>query len=268
VTLAAFVLCGLGCALMAGAADGARLRAAQERWRTLPMLSPDPAVAAVGLALAVTALVAVAVLGRLGVLLVGAGLVLLPRPLGAWLQRRRAAALNAQLPDALETLANALRVGQALPQAFAQVTARTAEPLASTLQPAAERMQLGEAPAVALRAVEAETMPQDWGVLVAGVAAVGAVGGNLAGLFETAADLLRRRERVRQRLQTLTAQARMQMAIIAAMPVAFLAMIRATNPRVFAALTDTALGWVLLAVVVTLALAALRWARRIMAIEC
>lgn len=238
-----------------------------QRWRALKP-AHDPLAALVITTVMLAAVIAVVGFGRVGVVAAAAGALLLPRPLAEWLQQRRAAAIATQLPDALETLANGLRAGQALPQAFVAVATRAPQPTAAFLQPAVERMRLGQAPAVALRSVPPQLTPPDWHTMLAGLEAVASVGGDLSHLFATAAGVMRRRLQVQQRLHTLTAQARMQMAIIAALPLAFLAMIKTTNPQLFAALTGSVLGWAMLGGALLMEYVALRWARTMMRIRC
>jgi tight adherence protein B len=110
------------------------------------------------------------------------------------LSRRRATrrcALEAQLPDALELLAAALRDGQPIGPALTGVAARTPDPLGGELETTAADIALRRPLEVALAGLGERACLPDLGALTIAVALHERSGADLARMLETLARLAR-----------------------------------------------------------------------------
>lgn len=188
-----------------------------------------------------------------------------------WIGRVRAARhareFERQLPDAMQALAAGLGAGQALPQALAGLASGMPSPCGAFFAAVDRRVQLGERVDVALRSTRAPADVAAWRGFVSAVESLTRSGGGLSQVAARTASVMRRRARVLQRLDTLTAQGRAQAWIVAALPPVLLLVLRALEPALFEVLTETFAGWCLLTLAAALDLGALWLMRRILDLD-
>jgi tight adherence protein B len=208
------------------------------------LLRPDPLVLFVGV-----------------VAVVGASLpliyVLLKR-------RSRLNRLMAQLPDAFDLMARVIRAGQTMSQALQAVSDEFDPPLSGEFAYCFEQQNLGLSPELALRDLARRTGLLEIKIFVLAVLVQQQTGGNLAELLDKLAGVIRERFRVRGKVKALTAEGRIQAAVLLAMPPAMFLIILLLN-RSYAQLLLDHPG-LLVGILVTETLGAL-WIRKIVNFE-
>jgi tight adherence protein B len=161
-----------------------------------------------------------------------------------WLTRhRRRRQRDAQLPDALDRLAAALRAGQAPGPALVAVAAKVPEPLGAELQAIARRLVGGVSLATALDAWAADPTASDDVRLAAATLTLGAgAGGAVARAVDGVAATLRERGELAAEVRALATQARSSATVLAVAPIGFTALVATVEPAIVAFLLTTPVG--------------------------
>lgn len=189
---------------------------------TVNRLLASTAVAAVVLALlgfVLTQNIAVVVLG----VVIGAAL---PTSSVAMVRKRRQMTLLAQLPDAFDLMARAVRAGNSFWQAVQAVSEEFEAPLAIELAYAHEMQNLGLPTETALRELGRRTGLVEVRILVEAVTVQEQTGGNLGEMLDRLNHMVRERFRILGKIKTLTAEGKMQAVVLLALaPCMFLVML-------------------------------------------
>jgi tight adherence protein B len=157
-----------------------------------------------------------------------------------------------QLVDVVYAMKNSLKAGMTLQQSMQLISTEFADPAAEQFRIALREVQIGASVEESLRHLE-ERMPNaDLKIMVNAVEILRQTGGNMIETFENITETLKNRKRVEGKIKTLTAQGRMQAIILCAMPFAMLLMLYFLNREYVEPLFQTALGVVVLTVVLLL----------------
>lgn len=130
----------------------------------------------------------------------------------------RQEALRRQLSDAFDLMARILRAGQSMPQAMQGVATEFTPPIAEEFAFCSEQQNLGLSPEISLRDLARRTGLVEMNIFVVAVLVQRQVGGNLAEILEKLAHLVRERYKMRGTIRSLTAEGRMQAAVLMALP--------------------------------------------------
>lgn len=190
------------------------------------------------------------------------GLLLAPIPIIVVQVRRnrRLEAMRAQLPDCFDLMGRILRAGQTLPQALQSVAEEFSQPVAGEFSYCNEQQNLGLAPELAFRDLARRTGLIEIKVFVLAMLVQRQTGGNLAELLEKLGSIVRDRYRMRGKIQSLTAEGRLQAIILLGLPiVVFLAMLVLNRSYAMKLFDHPSL---LIGVVISMAFGAL-WIRKI-----
>ncbi len=190
-----------------------------------------------------------------------------PRILVLWLRQRRRRRLAQQLPDALALWSGLLRSGQGATQSLSQVAARQASPLGDELRMVLAQLRLGTGMDVAFQGLRERAGLADLRLLATLLQANRELGGNLAESLHRLAELLRGRLLMEARIQSLTAQGRMQGVVVGALPLLLLLVLYAMEGDTMRVLHTTLQGWVALALIGVLELIGFLLIRRIVRID-
>ena len=148
------------------------------------------------------------------------GLILAFAPL-AWVGYKRNVRFrqfNAQLPEAVDLIARALRAGQSLPGALMTVAEEIEEPLGPEFQTCGDEMSYGLPFREAMNNLLDRFPVQELQFLVSAMLVQRETGGNLPELLDKTAAVLRSRIHLQQKVRVYTAQGRMTGAILLALP--------------------------------------------------
>lgn len=190
-----------------------------------------------------------------------------PRILLAWLRQRRKRKLAQQLPDALALWAGLLRSGQGATQALAQVAGRQSAPLGDELRMVLSQLRLGTVIDIAFQGLRDRAGLADLRLLATLLQANRELGGNLAESLLRLAELLRGRLMMEARIRSLTAQGRMQGAVVGALPLLLLIVLYAMERDTMRVLHTTMQGWAALGLIAVLEAIGFILIRRIVKID-
>lgn len=162
-------------------------------------------------------------------------------------QRKRLNALTDQLADTLGILASSLRAGYSFLQALDTVSKEIGEPSAHEFQRVVAEIRLGRPIDEGLLAMAERTGSNDlkWAVIAINVQRE--VGGNLAEILDIVANTVRERAYIRRQVRVLTAEGRMSVAILCALPFLLFLYMLIVNPDYVSLLWTRTAGVVMLA---------------------
>ena len=165
-------------------------------------------------------------------------------PVAKWLDARRRAKFDEQLPEALATMSNALRAGLAISQAFDAIVENGDKPIAEEFEILQRQMHVGMSFEDALQSMTARVGSDDLSLVATALLVARRSGGNVTEIFDKIAATIRERMRVERKVRSLTAQGRMQGIIVSSMPVILGGALTAVRPRLmlpfFCSLTGAA----------------------------
>jgi len=167
---------------------------------------------------------------------------------------RRLAALERQLPDALDLLGRALRAGHAFSAGLQMVAEEMPEPLAAEFRFTHEEVGFGVALDQALTNLAQRVPLTDLRIFVVAVLIQRESGGNLTEVLSNLASLIRDRLKLQARVRVLSAEGRLSAWILVLMPFALAALLNAFNPKFMAPLWTDPLGQSMLRLLLTLML--------------
>ncbi len=143
---------------------------------------------------------------------------------------KRKKAFAAQLPDALSLVASSLSAGHTFLRAVQMMCEESAPPLSEEFARLVAETRLGDNVTDALQRMAQRLQIRDLDMVVQAIRIQQTVGGRLADLFHTLADVIRSREEVKREVLILTAEGRMSAYVLAGLvPVLFL-MMNLLNP--------------------------------------
>lgn len=187
----------------------------------------------------------------LGSIFTYAGWVL-PKIIMTNLWERRCATLVNQMVDGMTIMSNGIKAGQSLTQAMERVVENIHGPLAQEFGLILNKVRLGMSVEDALNEFGERIPRQDVQMFVTAVVILKETGGNLAETFETITSTIRERQKVEKKIEALTAQGTMQAVIITLVPLLLLGIFLVMDPNYVNPLFTKPLGWVCLALMLTL----------------
>jgi tight adherence protein B len=150
---------------------------------------------------------------------------------------------DAQLPDALDRLASAVRGGQAIGPALRELAGTVPDPLGTELRPMAMAIDQGEPVARALAGWAGRPGASPDVHLVVAALTLGAhAGGEVARAIDRVAATLRERREVQGEVHALATQARASAGVLAAAPLGFAALVSTIEPGAVVFLVTSPLG--------------------------
>ena len=178
-------------------------------------------------------------------------------PIARWLDDRRREKFNAQLPEALETMANALRAGFSISQAFDSIVERGDHPICEEFEIVQQQLRIGMAFDEALESLSGRVGSEDLTLVTTAIIISRKTGGNLMEIFDRIAETIRGRMRIERKVKSLTAQGRLQGMIVSVMPIFLGVVMTILKPEMMIPFLTSATG--ALCVLVTVALVVFGW---------
>jgi len=169
-----------------------------------------------------------------------------------FLKHRRDKKFGAQLVDGLIAMGNALRVGHSLPAAFELLAREMDNPMGQEMRLLVQELRLGVSLDDALRHLHDRMPGEDLDILMTSIAISREVGGNLAEIFDNIADTIRERHRIQGKIAALTAQGKLQGAVIAVLPVVIGLFLNAWSPQLFRPMFTHWLGLLMIAAIIVM----------------
>ena len=140
-------------------------------------------------------------------------------PLAKWLDQRRREKFNAQLPEALATMSNALRAGFSIAQAFDSVVEQGEKPMSEEFAILQQQLRVGMSFESALESMSERVGSDDLTLVTTAILISRKTGGHATEIFEKIWEKIRGRMKIERKVKTLTAQGRLQGIIVSAMPI-------------------------------------------------
>ena len=187
-----------------------------------------------------------------------------------WLVRarkKRQKKMGEQLPDVLSILASSLRAGHSFLQALDQVAGEIKDPSASEFHRVVSEIRLGRSIDDAMIEMADRVGSEDmrWAVMAVNIQRQ--VGGNLAEVLDIVANTVRERAYVQRQVRVLSAEGRLSIAILSALPFGIFFYLALMNPEYVGPLFTTMIGRILLLVGGTLMAAGIFVMTRIVRID-
>jgi tight adherence protein B len=180
---------------------------------------------------------------------------------------RRTSKLHGQLADVVNILASSLRAGHSFSQALDVVSKEVGDPAGPEFQRVVAEVRLGRPVEQALNAMAVRVGSEDfkWAVLAVNIQRE--VGGNLAEVLDIVAETLRERDVLRRQVKVLSAEGRLSVKILIALPFLIGLYIAKVNPGYMDLLFSTRLGWVFTGTGSALMILGIVWARKLVKID-
>lgn len=182
-------------------------------------------------------------------------------------RKKRMEAFEEQLPDAIETIARALRAGHPFPAAMKMIGDEFDNPISGEFELTFGDINYGNdvrrAMLGLLRRIPTVTVM----ALVTAVLVQKESGGNLAEILERISAVIRGRFKLNRKIRTLSAEGRMSAWVLAMVPLVLFVVLMITSPDYLPALVDDVRGQKLIVGSMFSAAIGIFWIRRILRIE-
>ena len=180
---------------------------------------------------------------------------------------RRTWKFEEQFPEAIDLISRALRAGHALPTALSMVAGEVPDPVGSEFKKLYDQQNFGMAMPDALRAFANRVPVLDARFFVTAVLTQRESGGNLAGVLDNLAAVIRERFKVKRQVKVISAHGRMTAAILSAMPPVLAALITMISPGGMRLLISDPLGIQMICGAIVLQIVGMLVMRKIVNVE-
>lgn len=177
-------------------------------------------------------------------------IILLPSLFYRSMRKQRLKRLERQLPDGLAMISGAMRAGASLNIALESLVKEQPAPLSQEFELFLKEQRLGVEFDISLKKMEERIPIQDFSMLVTALLINREVGGNLAETMETLGETLRRKGMMEGKIQSLTAQGKLQGIVMTGLPVLLGVLLNFMEPEAMSKLWTTTVGWIVLAVII------------------
>lgn len=184
-----------------------------------------------------------------------AGLVLgffLPYMYASYRRTKRFENFETLFPEAIDTLARAVRAGHAFTTAIEMIANEVAEPVAGEFRKLYEEQKFGLPVRDALMNLAARVPLVDVKFFVTAVMLQRETGGNLAEILDNLSYVIRERFKIQRQVRVFTAQGRLTMLLLMGMPPVIVVIMLLTNPTFIRPLFRDPIGHGLVVLGITL----------------
>src|SRR5690606_29791192 len=149
-------------------------------------------------------------------------------------------------PDGLSLMSGSMRAGASLNIALEGLVKEQQPPLSQEFALFLREQRIGVDYETSLQHMERRVPLQDFSMVVAALRISREVGGNLAEVLESLADTLRKKHMMEGKIDSLTAQGRLQGIVMAGLPILLAILLNFMEPEAMSKLWTTTVGWVVL----------------------
>jgi tight adherence protein B len=175
-----------------------------------------------------------------------------PRLILRYLRIRRLAKFNEQLEDALGGMSSSLKAGFSINQALESIADENRPPISIEFRLLVQELRLGVSLENALNNMCRRIESDDFELVAVAIITARQTGGELTSVLERLAKVIRERLRIYRKISALTAQGRMQAAVIGIMPFALMFMMSYIVPDAMSGFFSSIIGIISCAVAVIL----------------
>lgn len=191
----------------------------------------------------------------------------LPRVIYAVMQKRRMATFVLQLPDALLSIAGAMKAGSSLVQAMEIMVTETRGPISQEFGLFQREMRIGLGYDDALANLVKRVPGEELRLVVAGMRISREIGGNLAETLERIADTLRRKNEMEGKIKALTSQGKLQGLVMSGLPIFLGVILYQMEPEHMGRMFTEIYGWAALFVIIVMECLGYFFIRKIVSID-
>lgn len=185
--------------------------------------------------------------------LVLAGLVgLAPTMIYQNMRKKRLKKFEAQLPDGLMMVSGAMRAGASLNIALEGLVKEQSPPLSQEFELLLREQRIGVDFEKSLDHMEKRLPLQDFAMLASALRINREIGGNLAEIIESLGETLRRKHQMEGKIQSLTAQGKLQGIVMTGLPVLLGVLLYFLEPASMEKLWSTWYGYITLAIIIVM----------------
>lgn len=177
-------------------------------------------------------------------------LLLVPNFLYRSGRKRRYKKFEMQLPDGLAMISGSMRAGASLNIALESLVKEQQPPLAQEFQLFLREQRIGVDFEDSLTNMEKRMPIPDLGMVISALRISREVGGNLAEVLEALADTLRRKHTMEGKIDSLTAQGKLQGVVMTGLPILLAFLLNILEPEAMEKLWTTPIGWIVLAIII------------------
>jgi tight adherence protein B len=157
-------------------------------------------------------------------------------------RKQRMAKFEEGLPEALDLICSALRVGHSLNSALGLVTRECPAPVGPEFRVTFDEQNYGLELKTALENMVSRVPVQDLRIVVTGILIQKESGGNLAEVLEKTAEVIRERFRLKREIMTHTAQGRLTGIVLTLLPIVLGCALYFVNPEMMSLLWTKEFG--------------------------
>jgi tight adherence protein B len=176
----------------------------------------------------------------------------LPYSFVSYRRQKRFAKIEELFPEAIDTLARAVRAGHAFTTALEMISNETTEPLAGEFRQLFEEQKFGMPVRDALMNLTERVPLVDVKFFVTAVMLQRETGGNLAEILDNLSYVIRERFKIQRQVRVHTAQGRLTMVLLMGMPPTVVAVLSVFSPEFVAPLFHDPIGHALLVLSISL----------------
>ena len=177
-------------------------------------------------------------------------LAILPSVIYRTMRKKRLKKFEEQLPDGLLMLTGAMRAGASLNIALDGLVKEQPAPLSQEFELFKREQRIGTDFDKSLQNMEKRLPIPDFAMLTSALRINREVGGNLAEILESLADTLLRKQQMEGKIDSLTAQGKLQGIVMTGLPVLLGVLLYFLEPESMEKLWTTTIGYVVLAVII------------------
>jgi tight adherence protein B len=172
----------------------------------------------------------------------------IPYAVVSYRRQKRFEKIEELFPEAIDTVARAVRAGHAFTTALEMISSEVSEPLAGEFRKLYEEQKFGMPVRDALMNLTERVPLVDVKFFVTAVMLQRETGGNLAEILDNLSYVIRERFKIQRQVRVHTAQGRLTMALLMAMPPAVVAILAVFSPEFVRPLFYDPIGHTLLVV--------------------
>ncbi|MEL7606911.1 MAG: type II secretion system F family protein [Sedimentibacter saalensis] len=178
----------------------------------------------------------------------------IPPILVARARKKRGELFNKQLSEALVIMGNSIKGGFTFFQSMESVAEDMQPPISTEFAKVMREIHYGVSQEDSLKHMVERTQNKDLELLVSAVVTSMQVGSNLTDILDTISETIRDRIKIKQEINTLTAQGRISGLVIGALPLVLVLAIMIMNPEYYGGFFQSTIGKILIVISVTMEL--------------
>ena len=191
----------------------------------------------------------------------------IPRAILKHMKKKRLHKFNEQLEDALLSISGSLKAGFSILQALDLIASENRPPISYEFTVLMQELRLGVPFDEALEKMAKRVGSQDFELVSVAISTARQTGGELTGVLERLAAVIRERVRIQQKLVAMTAQGRLQAYMIGAMPFLLLFAMSKVAPDMMRPFFNSIIGILVICAAILLVVAGFFMIRKITTID-